>query len=530
MKNFSFDSCTGKDVRIIIMDSGFLKGIHCLDYTGVLIEDHKIPKKGSNDHAKQCLDAAALKAPDAQYMLVNVGDENGIIIEDNVISGLEVALTLLPKVILMSFSFENISTKLKELLKQATDAGIIICASVDPVVKNSYPQKMSTIISVDEVSSEVPSNDIYILNDIFYIPSSLYSNSGEKGSSIANAYVAGMIASIAEFSPLVTADSIKSFYQNESDNATIENKVNAYYVLPGQHDIDGLSELITSNYQYYYDDSKELFRSIDNDAIVNRKEIVEVDIICGDDFMNKKPKAIDMFKKANIAYTCYDNFDADLTYLQNESLALKTISIPSICICSYGMNMEKFSLQLQLNRYLKLQNYAAGNISSNPMAHLLGFTYVPYPSNVSYPKYIYHLNDCLYNTSLDKDILLTSVAGDFDRFVNFEHRLGDTSGLFFTAHNPDVIVLCLSNFIQIAELKKVKHFVGNVIGAKLFFYITKYNKEDNYYGPSDYHLLLENNDIEAYSKYIANATKVKTFWGLHKSDHTMFKEILNLFQ
>lgn len=130
---------------------------------------------------------------------------------------------------------------------------------------------------------------------------------------------------------------------------------------------------------------------------------------------------------------------------------------------------------------------------------------------------------------MEKDILISSVAGDFDRFINFEHRLGDVSGLFFSAHNPDIIILSISDFIQIAELKKVKHFIENSIGAKLIFYVSKHSKDDNYYGPSDYNLILENSHVEDFRKQVSAVTKNKTFSSSDLTDESMLKYLFKLF-
>lgn len=530
MNNFDFNNCTGKNVRIVILDSGILKDIHCINYNGKILDDNYKKEHEESKHAKLCLLSSKIAAPNAEYILINVAEESSeTIIEDYVISGLNIAMSLLPKIIITSFSFETISEKLEVLFKKATDSGIIICASVDPIVRNSYPQRMDNIISVDESKGNETKDDIILYNGVFYISPLLYSTIGEYGSSIANAYFAGVIACIVEFSPLVTFESIKSFYKNSQDSYMAHNCSNAYYLFSGQHEVDNLAKVITPNYLYYYDDKLKEFKSIKNNSTVDYSEINEVDIICGDDFMIKRPIAIDEFKKNNISYNCFDNFSADLTYLEEDSLALKTISIPSICICSYGMNMEKFKLQLYLNRYLELHNYDVGNVSFNPIAHLLGYSYLQYPYNVSYPQYIYFLNTCLYNAIFEKDILISSVAGEFDRFINFEHRLGDLSGLFFSAHNPDVVILSLSDFIQITELKKVKHFIENSIGAKLIFYISKHSKDDNYYGPSDYNLILDNSHIENYCKKVADATKIRTFSSSDLTDDSMFKYFMKLF-
>lgn len=530
MKDFNFADYTGKGVRVVLLDCGILEDVPSINYDGTSINDIKEEIKLDNAHAKACIDAAKISAPNGEYIVINVGEVNtNIINEENVILGMEQAIALMPKVIITSFSFEYISEKMQSIFMKAIDIGIIVCSSVDQIIRKSYPQNIDKVISVNELKDDKIDQKIIFDNGIFYIKPSIYLDITGNGSSFANAYFAGVIAAISEFCPLVTSESIMEFYKYaKEENLSVSNS-NAYYLISGLHEVTELSNLISKNYRYYYDDVSKKFKDIMNNKAVSDSQITEVDVVCGDDFMIKLPNQIKDFKQRNISWNSFDNFSTSFNYLQEEITSLMPISVPSICICSYGMNMEKFHLQLEMNKFLDSLNYNVGNISFNPIVKLLGYNYLSYPKSIAYPQYVYSLNNQLYETSESKDILISSIAGDFDRFINFEHRLGELSNLFFMAHNPDVIILSISEFVSISELKKVKRFVENVIGAKLIFYVSKRNRDDNYYGPSDYNILLSNEDVENYCKQVSADTKIKTFSNPSIIDRSLFKYLLELF-
>jgi hypothetical protein len=81
-------------------------------------------------------------------------------------------------------------------------------------------------------------------------------------------------------------------------------------------------------------------------------------------------------------------------------ITLKTISIPNICIGSYGMNMHKLKIQLYLNKQFKNKDYKVKSISFNPIAHIFDYCFLNYPkNNTSYYEYFYFLNNRMHKES-----------------------------------------------------------------------------------------------------------------------------------
>lgn len=506
MNNNNYKKCTGNNVRIILLDSGLPNEGKMINYDGKTIDD--ISFFASNDHCVSCLSAAKSSASNAEFVTINVGDlETGVITESNVLSGLELALSLAPRIIVMCFSFEKVTNKFKETINDVLSKGIFLCASVDPIVKNSFPQSLPGVISVDEYVNNSDNREIFIYNGTFYVPSSNYASIKMSGSSIATAYFSGVIARLLEFSPMITSESLKEYFEKEQDKCTYVDESNAYYLISGQHDISTLD--ISSNYLYFFDDVARIFKD-KSGKFVEWEKIKMVDIICGDDYIVKRPTVTE-FIQHNVPFRYFDNFTTDYKYLNDESISLKSISIPSICICSYETNMDKLYIQTSLCQQIKRNGYRTGIVSFNPIMKLSNSTFIPFPQNIMYPSYFYYLNNQIYEESTNKELLIISAAGSFERFVGFEHRLGDTSNIIFSACNPDIVILCVADFISLSELEKAKLYVENVIGAKVIFFISNNSRDDNYYGPSDYNLKLSDDVVKSLQKSLQHQLKRKVF-------------------
>ncbi|MCX7748064.1 MAG: hypothetical protein N2645_14440 [Clostridia bacterium] len=465
--------------------------------------------------------------------MIDAGDSEGLIGESSVIKALDLCKTMSPQVIAMCFSFESISVDFVQKIQSFIHSGALICASVDPVLYNSYPQNLYEVISVDEQNYSLNSQEnIILMNDVFYVNRNVYRDIDERGSSLATGYFAGHIARILEFNPLATFNSIKIYYLSQCKNLKIENRKNnsnAFYLIYGQHEISEYFDMMADNYLYYYDDKDNDFKDRANNLPVSPSLITEIDIICGDDFAIRRPQLAEDILKNTIKRNYWDNFthNTNIDYLNLNSV--KPVQTPSICIGSYGMNMDKMLIQLYLNKYFKDNKYNVGNISFNPIAHLFGYTYITYPYNdIHYPHYLYYLNDCMYKESINNNLIITSMAGYFDRFFNFEHRFGDTSHMVLNIHTPDIIILSLSDFIEITELRKVKQYIEKNIGAKMIAYVSSMSREDNAYTSSNYNIRISEVSVEEYCKEISLITKIKAFSKKDLVDDSFFKYIFKL--
>ncbi|MDR0739100.1 MAG: S8/S53 family peptidase [Oscillospiraceae bacterium] len=526
MNNSLFATCTGLKIKIAIVDSGVLPDINNINcVTQKFNTDFQ--SKTKNNHAALCLNMCRILAPKADYVLVNIGNI-GIVTEENVLIGLEQILKIAPSIVIMSISFESVSEKFKKLISKISKRGTIICASHDPCLGKSFPECLEEVISVDESISSPDQEGIKFDGNTFYVDASLYSEYGEKGSSAAAAFFSGYIACLFEFNPLITNESIKKFFRKNTQKPKI-NQNNAYYLDRGRHEIDKYLSYTSKNYLYYYDEKSECFREKIEHKKVENSLIAGVDVIYGDDFAVKNSIKLNNFKEKNIKFRIFDNFGKDQDYFFVDYL--KTISTPSICIGSYGMNMEKFKIQTYLNKYFKSSGYTKiGNVSFNPMAQIFGYKFIRYPkNNIHYPDYFYFLNNCLWGESSKKEILISSMAGEIDRFVDFKHRIGKISSIFFKIHNPDIIIVSLSDFIEIAELIRLKFYIQKIVGSKLLFYISSRSKDDNFYGVSDYDLVLNEEQIMDYQKHVEIFTKTKTFSQRDLENDKLFKNILKLF-
>lgn len=529
MINLAFKDYTGRNVRLAILDTGCVEGVHCLDKNGQHLSKDDVNM--SFDHIKKCVSIIKNIAPDSECVTINVGDnDTGIITEKAAIEGIKTAMSVMPKIIVISFSFAYATNEFISVINNALDKGIIICASVDPVVKQSYPQIIKGVISVDEIMDSENGREITLVNNVFKIKSNLYGNViNDHGSSFANAYFAGKIARFVEFSPLITGESLLSFFHNDNDIKDSESEHNAFWLISNQHNLDDIKDIINTKYEYYYDNDEGVFREILTDHIAPSDSIKSIDVVCGDDFICKFPTEFNEFKNRQTPYYCYNNFSENINYFQEDLNANKAITIPSIYIFSYGMDKDKFKIHTYLYRHFIDKGYQTGNVSFNPIAKLIGFKYITYPNTILYPDYIYHLNNCIYEEALDRDILILSGAGSFDRFVGFEHRFGDTSKMLVEANVPDITILSIVDSISVSEIKKAVLYIENTVGAKVLLFLSQKSTDDDYYGPIDYNLINSESTTIAYAKELSAQLERPVFTFKDFENNNMFDYIIELF-
>lgn len=484
-------------------------------------------------HADLCIKAAKIAAPEAEIILINAGEgKTGVLNEKSLDKALELCKSLTPNIIAMCFSMSSISYGTKNSIYSLIKSGVIICASVDPVLFNSYPQNIDEVISVD-VQNEHHNfkEDIVCVNDIFYINHNVYRNLTEyNSSSFATGYFAGFLAKVLEFNPLITSKSLMTYYRYQSSTKAVsydKKKPTAYYLVAGQHDIDMYYEMISSNYLYYYDEKCNCFKERNSHKPVGIELIKEVDVICGDDFLIERPTIPNLTENIHLNY--HSNlFKSNDKPIEPCPYSLQPISIPSICIGSYGMNMEKLSIQLYLNYHLTRMSYKLGNISFNPIAHLFGYKYIQYPEAIRYHQYWYDLSYYLYHETKNNNLLITSMAGNFDRFIDYGHRMGDTSHIIMNIHEPDIVILCLSDFIEISEIIRAINYIVKGIGAKAIIYVSNRSREDIMYTSSNYNIRLTEMSIEAYCKEIKLITKTTAFYKKDLEDDSLARQIIKL--
>lgn len=530
MHNDVIEQCTGKGTKIVLIDCGRCKDINCISVCGekLVFDDIACTNIDGLEHAQHCANIVKKTAPNAEIEMVSVGDNLESLNEENIIKALCYCIDISPDIIIMPFSLESVSNDFSKLIQDLFKNKTLICASISPTYRASFPHKMKEVISVDVMSDNGVSNVAFTFyDDVFYVAKKEFEEIYPEGSSMAVAYMGGFFAKIKEFNRLSDTISILEYYRNviRAREQLNENKKKAYYLNAGQHSISEFTDMILPEYEYYYDETKKQFVSIKNGECVANDDIDEVDVICGDDFQVRLP-FIPSFFRGKIHY--YENItDDNCNYIFNSSL--KNINIPNIYIGSYGVNMDKLFLQLGLSKYLKSMGIKVGNITYNPIGRIFGFNYLKYPPKILFPDYFYFLNNEMEKEARNKDIILSSMPGSVDRFISFEHMIAGLPYVFAAVAVPDLVILSISAFVEESELKIIKRYIEVRLGAKLLLYVTQKNRDDEYYTSNRYNTKISNEDAEKIAKRISLTTHIKTFTEKDINDGRMFTYIYKMF-
>ena len=514
-------------MKIVFIGVGFALSATCMDENGNTISTEK--PKTDTSRIDLCIQASKIAAPGAEHVLISIGDKETEITNDSVQKAFTLCKDLTPEIVVIPFSIDIISVETLKIIQSISSAGALVCISFDFKFINSHSYKVVSVKEQDDHNSF--KNDVVMIKNIFFINKTPYNSIGTQGNDLATAYLAGYFAKIIEFNPLITYSSLIKYYELQSKRIQIcseDKKSFAYYLVPGQHDIEKYYDMISKDYKFYYDDDEKCFRDRSTAKPVVTSQIQELDIVCGDDFAVNKPQ-IDNQEDLHIHLNYYDNFTYRAPKLEEQSTQLKSFSIPSIYIGSYGMNMEKLELQLYLNWHFLNNNYKIGNISFNPIAHLFGYKYVPFPKeSIQYPQYLYDLSQCFYQSTQNKDLIIASMAGTFDRFTSVGQILGDTSHIFMNIHKPDVVILSLSDFLDISEVRMAVNYIQKTIGSKVVIYMSTRSTEDRAYTSGFYNTRLAEADLKAYCVQLKMLAGIIAFNKKDLDSDKLFKHVLKL--
>ena len=527
MDNSEIRKCTGKYVKIVCI------GESCsLDITSIGINACTLstPQRQDTPQIDMYIQSARILAPDAEYISICTGEvEAGITSETAVQEAFILCNDLSPQIIVICFTLDNISLKTIELIQSFANIGVFVCAFNDFTVNNSESCKVISAIKQDEHFEF--KNKFELIGNTFHISTNIYFDSSVFGNSFALGYFVGHLARVLEFNPLINYDSFTAYYRIRSNdfNYHKNKKPTAFFLIHGQHEIMSYCDMISENYLYYYDNDECCFKDRKTLISVPSNEINEVDIVCGDDFAECKPRIL--IENSHIRLNHFNNFTGKTLEIEKPSYDLNPISIPSVCIGSYGMNMDKLLIQLYLNRHFAKSDYIVGNISFNPITHLFGYKYIPFTQendNQHLKQYWYDLNQCFYDEKQNKDVLVVSMAGSFDRFHGDSHRLGDTSYTIANIHSPYIVILSVSNFVEPSEVQKAIKYIHKTIGAKPVIYVSDRNTDDRLNIAGFYNTRLTEAGVEAYCQMLKLYAGVIPFTRKDLENERLFKYVLKL--
>lgn len=230
---------TGKGVLVAILDSGV--DANHPDLKGKIASEYRVEGLKS-DNAKHVLHGTAVAgilagspshekgilgvAENVQILSVDVTDQkNGAIEVDNLVEGIEYAISQKADILCISAGVKKDSKKLKQVIEKAYDAGIVIVAASGNYMENDmlYPAKYKEVLAVGALSKEkniispkgkLDKKVIYLPGENIVTAGSNGGYTGISGTSAATPILSGIVALMMERNKQLTNDKIMNYFNS----------------------------------------------------------------------------------------------------------------------------------------------------------------------------------------------------------------------------------------------------------------------------------------------------------------------------
>lgn len=232
LQNNGWRSCTGRGVKVAVIDSGIdathpeLRG-KVVEAVEARVEGKRVVFEASDEgdsagHGTACASIAARIAPDVEFCSIKVLGPHGLGDGHAFLAGLEWAINNRYKVINLSLGTTKpqFFAPLHDLLDRAYQAGCIVVAAANNLPQPSFPSVFSSsLISVVKSADPDPFNFGFHFGEVIELTApgvnvrAAWPGGGYRsvtGNSFACPHIAGMVALLLEKAPDLTPFHIKS--------------------------------------------------------------------------------------------------------------------------------------------------------------------------------------------------------------------------------------------------------------------------------------------------------------------------------
>lgn len=240
---------TGEGVQIAVLDSGIDAGHP--DLNGVITEEYRASGLGEGESGSTLHGTAVAGiiagspqnekgvlgvAVNAKILSIDITDQdNGNIEIENLIEGIEYAVSQDVDIINISAGVKNASDELYQVIRNAYDKGIVIVAASGNYMEDDllYPAKYEEVIAAGALSKDGtiisptgnPEKKIVYLPGENIVTTSIDSGyTGINGTSAATPVLSGIIALMLEKNKTLTNDKILEYFEsNTKDTITVRD-------------------------------------------------------------------------------------------------------------------------------------------------------------------------------------------------------------------------------------------------------------------------------------------------------------------
>lgn len=462
------NSATGKNIEIAIIDVGF-------EESDEIIYINSLKKKlwDNSYHGEKCAKIIYEYAKDVCLYKIDVMNDFGEIIEENIIEACKIAINMKVDIINISLGLKQSSFELLNVIKLAYDNNIIVCASAsnnsieDYIFPSSYAYAL-TVYSTNSIKNEweIKDNKIYINQEKIFV---MFNNRKIflEGNSFATAYFSSICAKILEFNPLFVTESIfrllKERSESQFNNCKVEyvvQKDNYYYVIDDGHiDLVEYKNEISQKYQGKYTGEKKCIVDVIN-ATSDEKNIPVISS------KSVEQKNYGIFLNLN-------NYQTKKVY-SNDIL---NVDIPIISIVGFSEGMGKFELLVNIQKQVKEMGYNSISFSNNPLSLIFDYNYLNLLKGNDFLQNIGVMNRFLHNSSEEADLAIISLPGGIDYELNQRTFVSSLHYPFFNCHSIDIVVLCISQYIDAENIINTIEILETRYNSEVILFVSETGKE-----------------------------------------------------
>lgn len=521
------------NVKVAIIDSGISpQSICCKNVESF----YKVRKKGdsyvlSEEPCEDLLGHGTAIAeiiyninPQVQFLVISIYEEEQIIEEEALIKSLEFLLLSQKQIDIINISAGIIYIyhykELEFLCNQLKNKGILLVSAFDNDGPITYPAALGSVIGVDVDNQYTNRTEITLIENAIVnimLPNKFYRINWKgrrtllRGTSFATAYVTGLISK--ENGAVIENEDTESIFHKICHNIVKNNNyseldsslkmpIKKAIIFPLNKESEVLLRFknhLAFTITDVYDEKvtgnvgKEImgFKIKSFDKIEWDGSFDTIILSCFMDLSKltkrnyekiitqnaqKYNKQIYSFEDIGVIKPNYFYPKIDKTMIPKYNLnKLHKISKPIIGVFGTSPKQGKYTLQLKLINYFKLNGYKTGFLSSEPSGYLLGADYVAhfgYHSfiDISPSEFASILNEMMWEISKkDVDIIITGCQSNS---IHYELTQTNDFALYQYAFAlgtlPDFLVLCINPHDDINYILRTIQFLNSIDEGKVY--------------------------------------------------------------
>jgi hypothetical protein len=500
-------------IKIALIDTGIDKNIFItfpVNIQHFSLENDKMVenyKKPTESHGNKCLQEILKQNVSLDILDFNVTDDDGNLQIVGIISSIQKAIDERVDIINLSLGICEYSSSLFEVCEEAISNNIAIISANSHSDDISYPAAFKNVVGVKVNQKQM--KKIEKIDDTT-VTVRLEEHIVEKdgtafdfaSTSLACAYFSGVLAKELNNTPIFdkfvllkenfgirisdTMEWIEPFTPiSKKIFKRIKNKKVAVVLLPPHKKSEMNDFLRLENIIAYWDHEdrkfyrfnittvKEEVTNFDSILIINTSSY---EVILSSDlekrFSDFELIYLGKFKRPfeNLLYSHQEFFSENISSLEK----------PVVLILGIGENLNKFDIQKNLMQNFIKDKFMPKAITYNPEGALYGFDVFQYPNQVIFPDIVCSINHYMSCLEVydEVEVFVIDVGGGIF-FINNQNKqnFGKLSESYFHAANVDIVILCITNGVDLNDLEFAFQKFQN-FGVKHIFLMLSHNTFD----------------------------------------------------